>query len=95
MGDWLTESATPRPCSRCGRLPKLRERSYYYLGTGPLLYERWYECRRWCGLRLCQRGETHTNEKTWADLATRYAGHKWNAACATALEQGERQEGRR
>lgn len=73
----------PMPCPTCGKLPELKGRWFNEGGPyapGRLLVMRWYECRRWFGLRLCRRGPSHTNAKDWGDLAQRCAAQKWNAA---------------
>ena len=71
----------PLPCPRCGRQPKRRSVFTYgtsYSDGSRITY--WYECRRWFGLRLCCRSESHTNFKDWSDIARLEALRKWNAS---------------
>lgn len=80
---WFDQSTTPKPCPRCGKLPKLMERwsdEGANRGFPSYLVTHWYACRRWFGLRLCHKGPEHTNVKDWADLARRCAAQKWNSS---------------
>jgi len=87
VGDgWPKQDEQPARCPTCGGVPKLREQWWYPGGSSSLLVTRWYECRRWFGLRLCRRGPEHTNEKGWADLAQRCAAQKWNAEVVEIVE---------
>jgi len=63
--DLHSSETTPVPCSACGKAPRLKERWWRNTPAGPLLVTKWYECRRWLGLRLCNIGSNHTNEKAW------------------------------
>lgn len=76
--NWPKIIETPLRCPNCGKIPRLKERWHIEFQTLPWLVTYWYECRRWFGLKLCNRGPEHTNTKDWADFAQRCAAMKWN-----------------
>jgi hypothetical protein len=70
----------PLPCRKCGGKPRIVDAFEYGRGREASRVYYWVECRRWLGLRLCQRTETMCNFKDWSDLARNRAIIAWDAA---------------
>lgn len=74
----------PRPCPRCGRIPKVREVGFVRGGfsdSSKFIFKA--ECRKWLGLRRCfGPHEPNWIDKDWADIGRRVAVERWNDAVA-------------